>query len=421
MIRLPLSERLRPEKFEDILGGNKAFLKESWLIKSIENKHPLSILLYGPPGCGKTTFARLYGKAFSGNFIPLNGVDGTTSEIKRIIARKKSLPLITQQTILFVDEIHRLNKSQQDVFLPYLEDGTITLIAATTENPSFVLNNALLSRLRVVVLGPLDESAMVNLFNRYKSREGKFNLDNQALKRLTELSSGDARFFLNCLEDLELLNKRIINLEDITTVLSKKTANYDRSGDGHYQLISALHKSIRGSDPDAALYWVCRMLDSGEDPRYIIRRLIRIASEDIGLSEPKALKIATSAYDAYQILGSPEGELAIAELVVYLALAPKSNSIYKAFKKAMQTAKESNGAPPPKTIINAPNKWMNQQGFGDGYVYDHETKLGFSGQNYFPQEVGRFTFYEPKEIGFEREMSKRVQYFKKLRDKLTSH
>jgi len=420
MIRLPLSERLRPEKFEDILGGNQAFLRESWLLKSIENKHPLSILLYGPPGCGKTTFARLYGKSFSGNFIPLNGVDGTTSEIKKIIARKKSLPLITQQTILFVDEIHRLNKSQQDVFLPYLEDGTITLIAATTENPSFVLNNALLSRLRVVVLSALDGPAMIDLFNRYKSKVGKFNLDNQALSRLIELSSGDARFFLNCIEDLEQLEKRIINLEDINRVLSKKTPNYDRSGDGHYQLISALHKSIRGSDPDASLYWLCRMLDSGEEPKYIIRRLIRVASEDIGLSDPKALKIATNVYDTYQILGSPEGELAIAELVVYLALAPKSNSIYTAFKKAMESAKNSNDLPPPKTIVNAPNKWMKQQGFGEGYIYDHETKLGFSGQDYFPKEVGRCTFYEPKEIGFEREMSKRVKYFKNLRSKITS-
>jgi putative ATPase len=420
MNKFPLSERLRPKKFEDFIGMNKTFERKSWLFQSIENNYPLSILLYGPPGSGKTTFARLYGGALSKNFVCLSGVDATIAEVKKNIAKVKDQPLFYEKLILFVDEIHRLNKAQQDTFLPYLEDGTFILIAATTENPSFALNNALLSRLRTVELGPLNEDGMALLFAQYMKLPGKVELTDEALKYLIAISSGDARFFLNCIEDIEQLNITKLTLSDIKDNISKKVPSYDRDGNYHHSLISALHKAIRGSDPDAALYWLCRMLDSGEDPNYLIRRLIRVATEDIGLSDPNALEIAINVSKVYQILGFPEGELAIAELVIYLSLAPKSNAVYEAFKKAKKIAKESANLLPPSIIINAPNQWMKNEGYGKGYIYDHETKFCFSGQNYFPEKMKPINFYDPKEVGFEREMSKRLKYFQNLRKKLTS-
>ena len=317
---------------------------------------------------------------------------------------------------MFIDEIHRFNKSQQDAFLPYLEDGTIVLIGATTENPSFSINNALLSRLRVLTLNSLDQPALHKILSQYESKFGPIPLTDEAKTALVQMSQGDGRHLLNLIENIQNFpSKELLNLEDLSRLLQKRTALYDKSDDGHYNLISALHKSVRGSDPDASLYWLARMLEGGEDPQFISRRLIRMASEDIGLADPNALEVALNAWRTFEQLGAPEGELALAEAVVYLALAPKSNALYTAFGAAKELAKQTSQLPPPKIILNSPTALMKQIGYGQGYVYDHDTKEGFSGQNYFPDDLERPSFYQPIERGFEREMKKRMEYFSRLR------
>ncbi len=318
--------------------------------------------------------------------------------------------------VLFVDEIHRFNKAQQDAFLPFVENGTIVLVGATAENPSFYLNKALLSRVRVLTLNPLDKEALDILLTRYETKKGVLNLNKEAREYLLNQAQGDGRYLMNLIENIESIkSKGSLELEDIKTVIQKRAALFDKSGDQHYNLISALHKAVRGSDPDASIYWFARILEGGEEPLFLARRLIRMATEDIGLADPQALNLAIAAKDAYQMLGSPEGELALAQVVIYLALAPKSNAVYKAYGKAREIAKETSHLSPPQIILNAPTKLMKELDYGKDYIYDHDTEKGFSGQNYFPDKMDREMFYEPVERGFEREMQKRIAYFQLLR------
>ena len=377
--------------------------------------HPITALL-GPRQCGKTTLARLYAQSFNARFETMSAVSSGIADLKKLIKEVKEHPLLNSQIILFIDEIHRFNKAQQDAFLPYLEDGTVVLIGATTENPSFSINNALLSRLRVLTLNSLDQSALHKILLQYESKFGPLPLTDEAKTALVQMSQGDGRHLLNLIENIQNFpSQELLNLRDLSQLLQKRSALYDKGDDGHYNLISALHKSVRGSDPDASLYWLARMLVGGEDPQFISRRLIRMASEDIGLADPNALEVALNAWRTYEQLGSPEGELALAEAAVYLALAPKSNALYTAFGAAKELAEQTSQLPPPKIILNSPTTLMKQIGYGKGYVYDHETKEGFSGQNYFPDDLERPSFYQPVERGFEREMKKRMEYFSKLR------
>ncbi|HSW72617.1 MAG TPA: replication-associated recombination protein A [Chlamydiales bacterium] len=413
---LPLSEKIRPANFNDVVGHSSI---TDLLRKIIDSQKPLSLLFYGPPGSGKTTLARLYANSFPQRSIFLSAVSAGINDIKKILSDAKEMPLLHSQTILFLDEIHRFNKAQQDIFLPYLENGTLILIGATTENPSFSLNNALLSRLRIFTLSSLSNEDLSLILKRYEDLyQLQFPEDSKNL--LLDLSKGDARHLLNLLENIETAKPDDLKLNTLAHILQRKAGLYDKKGDGHYNLISALHKSIRGSDPDASLYWLARMLSSGEDPLFIARRLIRAASEDIGLADPDALQVCLNAYQAYHTLGSPEGELAIAEAVLYLALAPKSNSVYVALGQAKEDAKDTDHLSPPAIILNAPTAFMKELGYGKGYIYDHETKDGFSGQNYFPDEMERVPYYQPKEIGFEREMQKRLAYFNKLRESFSA-
>ena len=413
----PLAEQLRPQSFDEVVGQESLVGKKGLLSKIIEKGKPLSILLWGPPGCGKTTIARLYAKAFDRPFIPFTGVMNGIAEVKKAIQEAKARPLIKGNPILFIDEIHRFNKAQQDVFLPSIEDGTIVLIGATTENPSFTINNALLSRLRVLNLENLSPEALLKIIHRFETLSEKIHLTNDAKNALIGFSHGDGRHLLNALENLQTLHEGEIDLETLCKLTLKKPAGYDRHDDYHYNLISALHKSIRGSDPDAALYYFARMLEGGEDPHFLGRRLVRMAVEDIGLADPEALQITLNAWHAYERLGSPEGELALGQAVLYLALAPKSNAAYSALKKAQKSAEETSHLNPPKTILNAPTKLMKQKGYGKGYQYDHDLPHAFSGQNYFPDGMERPSFYKPVARGFEREMEKRLVFFKNLRER----
>ena len=409
----PLAERFRPKDFESIAGqtGAKAFI-----LRTIEQKRPVSILLYGPPGSGKTSLARLYAKAFDMRFVALSAVRDGIAELKKWIQEADATPLLGKSILLFVDEIHRFNKAQQDAFLPYVESGKIVLVAATAENPSFYLNPALLSRLRVLKLQALDDLALHTLIDRYEKTIKPLPLSEKARQFIIQMAHGDGRYLLNLIENLEHCDpSQMLEREDLEKILQARAALYDRSGENHYNLISALHKSIRGSDPDAALYWFSRMLEGGEDPLFLARRLIRIASEDIGLADSEALKLSIAARDAYQALGSPEGELALAQAVIYLALAPKSNAVYKAYNESKALAAKTGQLPPPDIILNAPTNMMKELGYGKGYRYDHEEPNAFSGQDYFPEKLGRQTFYNPVERGFERECLKRLEYFKRLR------
>ena len=412
---IPLPEKLRPSCLDEIAGQKQLIGKDGYIKRVINSKKPTSILLFGPPGSGKTTIAKIYAKSFDADFQMMSAVFGAVADLKKIINEIKQTPLFHKQTILFVDEIHRFNKLQQDAFLPYIEDGTIILIGATTENPSFSLNGALLSRLTVLQLTPLSSEDLEKILQNYEKKIKPLNLGEKEKRFIFELSQGDGRYFLNMLENLQECNSSL-SLENLQKILQKKAVLYDKTGDNHFNFISAFHKSIRGSDPNAALYWLSRMLEGGEDPLYISRRIIRIASEDIGLADPDALKIALNSFDAYNKLGSPEGELALAQAVVYLSLAPKSNSIYKAFNQARQVAKKTTFHSPPLHILNAPTKTMKDLGYSKNY--DHETQNAFSGQNYFPTEIERQPFYQPVERGFEREMIKRLDYFDKLRKEL---
>ncbi len=412
---IPLSERLRPKEFNDIVGQDH-LLAEDGLITHITRKgKPLSILLFGPPGCGKTTLARLYAQSFNARFLPFSAVFHGTAELKKILKETQEHPLFRKQLILFIDEIHRFNKAQQDIFLPFMEDGTIILVGATTENPSFALNSALLSRLRVLTLHPLEDSALEKILLRFEQSQRPLPLCDDGRRYLIKLAQGDGRHLINLVENLTQFNLETLDLPSLQKLLQKRSPIYDKAQEQHYNFISALHKSVRGSDPDAALYWLCRMLAGGEDPKFLSRRLIRMASEDIGLADPQALGITLEACQVYERLGAPEGDLALAQAVIYLSLAPKSNALYTAFNAAKELSENTSQLAPPNTILNAPTQLMKDLGYGKGYQYDHDLEKGFSGQHYFPSEMERVAFYQPVERGFEREMKKRIDYFSNLR------
>lgn len=422
MRNVPLSEKLRPKRLEEIVGQDHLVGANGYITRIIQSGRPLSLLLYGPPGSGKTTIARLYAAAFGLPFLILSAVVDSASELKRMLKAGQETPLLSSQTLLFVDEIHRFNRASQDIFLPFLEDGSLVLVGATTENPSFALNNALLSRLRVLTLNFLNPESLERILSRYEETVRPLPLNPEARVHLIAQSQGDGRHLLNLIEAIGLLpSQGILDSATLESFIQKKPVLYDKDKEGHYNLISALHKSVRGSDPDAALYWFARMLEGGEDPLFIARRLIRMASEDIGLADPSALGLTLSAYDAYQRLGSPEGELALAQAVLFLALSPKSNASYAAYGKARKAAADTGHLFPPKHILNARTSLMKELGYGSGYVYDPDTPEGFSGQDYFPEELGRRSFYCPIERGFEREMKKRVEYFENLRVRLATN
>lgn len=426
--QMPLAEAMRPQCLKDIIGQDHLLKKGApldSLLSSAQSSGALpSLILWGPPGCGKTTLARLIAKTLNKvgkttfDFIALSAVLSGVGELRKVFEQAQSAAQQGRRTILFVDEIHRFNRAQQDSFLAHLEDGRLILIGATTENPSFELNGALLSRTQVFTLNPLKEDSFKTLLEKSEAHlKTTLRLTQDARNFLFSLADGDGRYFLNLVDIIfQHKTKKELSPEDLTKLLQKRRPLYDKSQDGHYNLISALHKSLRGSDPDAGLYWFNRMLQGGEDPKYILRRLIRFAVEDVSLADPNALLQATAAQSAYNTLGSPEGDLAIAQLVVYLATAPKSNALYKAQKEASKLAGDSGSLMPPKTILNAPTKLMDKEGYGKGYIYDHDTPQGFSGQNYFPTEMkNRPHFYEPVERGFERDLKKRLEYWEKLR------
>lgn len=415
----PLADKLRPTKLSDVVGQDHLVGPEGTLTRMLASGRIPSIILWGPPGTGKTTIARLLAGETGLIFEQMSAIFSGVADLKKAFEQARMRREQGRSTLLFVDEIHRFNKSQQDSFLPYVEDGTITLVGATTENPSFELNGALLSRAQVLVLNRLDEEALSALIGRAELFEKRpLPLDADARASLLSLADGDGRYFLNLIEEIFASvpeGGASLNSEALGKAVSKRLPLYDKAADGHYNLVSALHKSVRGSDPDAALYYLARMLTAGEDPLFIARRLVRMANEDIGLADPQAVKQALAAKDVYDFLGSPEGELALAQATVYLATAPKSNALYTAFKAAINAAKETGSVAPPKIILNAPTKLMKQQEYGSGYQYDHDQPEAFSGQNYFPDSLGRQEFYQPVERGFEREVKKRLEYWTKLR------
>ena len=378
-----------------------------------------SLILWGPPGTGKTTIARLLAKATSLDFVQISAIFSGVADLKKVFEAARARRRAGQGTLLFVDEIHRFNRSQQDAFLPVMEDGTIVLIGATTENPSFELNAALLSRCQVLVLKRLDEAGLEAILARAEAVTGRaLPLEPAAREALIAMADGDGRYLLNLAEALLALDApHPLSPAGLAEIVQKRAPVYDKDREEHYNLISALHKAVRGSDPDAALYWLARMLAGGEQPLFLIRRIVRMAVEDIGLADPQALTLAIAAKDTYDFLGSPEGELAIAEALVYCATAPKSNALYKGFGAARIAAKATGSLMPPRHILNAPTKLMKSEGYGAGYVYDHDAEEGFSGQNYFPEGMDRQVFYAPKETGFEREIAKRLDYWAKLRAK----
>lgn len=415
----PLADRLRPARLSEVIGQAKVIGTEGPLGTMLASKSLSSVIFWGPPGVGKTTIARLLADETDLKFVQISAIFSGIADLKKVFEAARFRRQNGQGTLLFVDEIHRFNKSQQDGFLPYMEDGTIVLVGATTENPSFELNAALLSRAQVLVLERLNLTEMELLAQRAEHEIGRsLQLDGLARETLLEMADGDGRALLNLIEQVAAWNVTAkLGVDDLGKRLSRRAAKYDKSGDEHFNLISALHKSVRGSDPDAALYWLARMLNGGEDPRYLARRITRMAIEDIGLAEPNAQGICLQAWETYERLGSPEGELALAQAVTYLALAPKSNAAYVGYKNAMAAAKKSGSEPPPKHILNAPTQMMKDQGYGDGYAYDHDAEQGFSGQDYFPETVKRGIYYLPVERGFERELKKRLNFFAKLRSK----
>jgi len=413
----PLADRLRPQSLGDILGQDHLLGPEGPIGRMVAARRLASMILWGPPGCGKTTIARLLAQGTDLAFEPLSAVFSGVADLRKVFEAAKKRREAGHGTLLFVDEIHRFNRAQQDAFLPYVEDGTVILVGATTENPSFELIGALLSRAQVFVLRRLDDAALEMLLARAEAHLGHaLPLTDDGRAALRAMADGDGRFLLNLVEEIDRLPREpLLGPRQLAELVQRRAPLYDKGQEGHYNLISALHKSLRGSDTDAALYWLARMLAGGEDPIYILRRLTRAAVEDIGLADPQALVQALAAWDAYDRLGSPEGELAVAQLVIYLASAPKSNAAYAAFGEAQRMAKETGSLMPPMHILNAPTRLMQNLGYGKGYVYDHATEEGFSGQNYFPDSVPRREFYRPGERGFEREIKKRLEYWDKLR------
>ena len=413
----PLADRLRPRALADVIGQQQVLGPEAPLGVMLSSGSLSSLIFWGPPGVGKTTIARLLADETDLHFVQISAIFTGVPELKKVFEAARLRRANGQGTLLFVDEIHRFNKAQQDGFLPHMEDGTILLVGATTENPSFELNAALLSRAQVLVLERLSLADLERLAQRAEGAlERSLPLDGRAREALLEMADGDGRSLLNLIEQVAAWKTDgKLDTEALTGRLMKRAAKYDKSGDEHYNLISALHKSVRGSDPDAALYWLARMLTGGEDPRYLARRITRMAVEDIGLADPQAQAHCLHAWEVYERLGSPEGELALAQAVTYLALAPKSNAAYVAYKGAMREARRTGSEPPPKHILNAPTKLMKEQGYGEGYAYDHDAEFGFSGQNYFPDGMKRPALYQPVERGFERELKKRLDYFARLR------
>ncbi len=415
----PLAERLRPRTLEQVIGQAQILARDAPLGAMLGNKQLSSIIFWGPPGVGKTTLARLLADHTDMHFVQISAIFTGVPELRKVFEAAKLRHANGRGTLLFVDEIHRFNKAQQDGFLPHMEDGTIVLVGATTENPSFELNAALLSRAQVLVLERLGRAELAQLLARAESELGQdLPLEQDARGTLIAMADGDGRALINLIEQVSAWpSNPLITDSELRKRLTRRAAKYDKSGDSHYNLISALHKSVRGSDPDAALYWFARMLEGGEDPRYLARRILRMAVEEIGLADPQAQTICVGAWETYERLGSPEGELALSQAVVYLALAPKSNAGYVAYKAGRALARAHGSEMPPKHILNAPTQMMADQGYGAEYAYDHNAEDGFSGQNYFPETMERTKIYDPVERGFERDLRKRVEYFDKLRTK----
>jgi len=416
----PLADLLRPQNLSDVIGQDHLFGDTGALAVIERSKNIPSMILWGPPGVGKTTIAKALAKVAEAEFVAMSAINSGAADIRKIVenARKYSA-----KTILMIDEIHHFNKTQQDLFLPFIEDGTIILIGTTTENPSFHLNSALLSRCKIITLKILDEEALKKILERVEnSLDKKLPLIDEAREALISLVCGDARYLLNaCEELLNLKTTKDLNVSDLHNLISKRSAHFDNKGDFHFNLISAFHKSLRGSDVDAALYYLARMLEAKEDPYYILRRLARFATEDVGLADPNALLQIMAAKENYDFLGSPEGDYAISHATIYLATAPKSNASYVAHKAAIAEAQKTTHLNPPKNILNAPTKMMKEQGYGEGYIYDHDTPNCFSGQEFFPEELlkkSRPKFFEPNERGFERDLKKRIEYWNDLRKKL---
>ena len=414
----PLAEQMRPQTIDDIIGQQSLLGPNGFVRQMVDSGKLSNLLLWGPPGCGKTTIARALANTTDMEFVPTSAVFIGTADIKKIMETAKMNREIGRGTLLFIDEIHRFNKTQQDTLLPYLENGTVVFVGATTENPSFELNNALLSRCHIGVLSPLGSEDLLELLSRAENfLKCKMPLSNKARIHLCQMADGDARFLLNTVEYLSRTKfDEPLTPDELDKAIQKRAPMSDKSGDEHYNLISAVHKSLRASDTDAALYWTARMMIAGQDPMYLFRRLTRFAMEDIGLADPNAMQLALAAWQIYERMGSPEGDLALTQLVIYLGTAPKSNANYLAQKFAYSAADKFGSLTPPKNILNAPTKMMREMGYGAGYVYEHDTAQTFSGQNCFPESMRRQNFYNPKEIGFEREIKKRLDYWNKLRN-----